>query len=179
MIIWFLSQSTVCAPFSLFQFGHALGSHRDGQVKAIHLVAGCQLQQSMCDVPPLLLTTHVKVGVVRCTRYGQLCWMSARHKHLEVENDRLAPGEQAVKLTVRHAVRVFAAGISRNRSTTLMKRIFKCGHRSRRMATAARPSEVGMSPAQAMTASGSSPASFWPNPRYRCPWCNALRPLPW
>src|ERR1700689_2623344 len=48
----------------------------------------------------------------------------------------------------------------RKRSTTLTNRIFKSGKCSFKIATAARDSIVGMSPAQAITASGSSPLSL-------------------
>lgn len=48
-------------------------------------------------------------------------------------------------------------GISLNRSTTLTKRIFSLANRSFRIATAANDSMVSMSPAQAITTSGSTP----------------------
>ena len=51
------------------------------------------------------------------------------------------------------------SGIRRNRSTTLTKRIFRSGKCCFRIATAASASIVGMSPAQAITTSGSAPSS--------------------
>src|SRR5713101_6654840 len=51
------------------------------------------------------------------------------------------------------------AGMRRKRSTTLTKRIFKSEKCSLRIATAATDSMVAMSPAQAITTSGSAPSS--------------------
>ena len=67
----------------------------------------------------------------------------------------LSHGEQRVEIAVGQSVRMFRVGCSLKRSTTLMKRILISGNSSRSSAVAASASCVGMSPAEAMTRSGS------------------------
>jgi hypothetical protein len=59
------------------------------------------------------------------------------------------------------------SGVRRKRSTAFTNRILKSGKRSFKIATAASDSIVGMSPAQAITASGSSPLS--PDAQFQMP----------
>ena len=74
---------------------------------------------------------------------------------VEIENDRLVGREKRIEVPVRQPVGMVRAGLSLKRSTTLMKRIFRSGNSSRSSTVAARASCVGMSPAEAMTTSGS------------------------
>ena len=78
---------------------------------------------------------------------------------MEVEDDRLVDGEQAIEVPVRGRA-VSLSDMSLYRSTTFTKRILSVGKCSRSSATAASASLVGMSPAQAITTSGSVPASL-------------------
>ena len=65
-------------------------------------------------------------------------------------------------------------GSSFIRSTTLTTRIFSFGMVSRRIVTAASVSSVGVSPQQAMTMSGSSPASLEAQSQMPTPWVQCL-----
>ena len=61
------------------------------------------------------------------------------------------------------------SGCSRIRSTTFTTRTFSCGRRWRIRSTAASVSRVGMSPAQAMTTSGSPSSSLLANSQIPIP----------
>ena len=65
---------------------------------------------------------------------------------MEVEDDRLVGGEQAVEFALGQPCGCSVAGCSLNRSTTLTNRSFKSGDCSRSMAAAASASIVATSP---------------------------------
>ena len=80
---------------------------------------------------------------------------------MEVEDDGLVVGEEAVELAVGEAVRMLALGHQAEEIDDVDEADLEVGASARggwrrRRAT----SEVGMSPAQAMTTSGSAPSSL-------------------
>ena len=80
---------------------------------------------------------------------------------VEIENDRFVAGEQQNRspLSVKPCG-CSVLGCSLKRSTTLMKRILISGNSCRNSTVAAKASCVGISPAEAITRSGSLPWSL-------------------
>ena len=91
---------------------------------------------------------------------------------VESEDNGFVGGEDGIEFVVGKSVRMFGRGCSVMRSTTLTTRILMSGEFWRSRATAARVSRVGISPAQAITTSGSLPFRCRPNPR-----CQGLRAM--
>src|SRR5437667_8203594 len=128
----------------------------DGQAEAVDLVLDGQVERGV-DVALLLVAPHVEILVVRGS-IGQAVDEPAIA--VEVEDDRPVGGEQAVEVAVRQAVRMLAGRHQLVEATTLMNRIFRSWKCSRSSVTAASASLVGMSPALAITTSGSEPWSL-------------------
>jgi hypothetical protein len=133
----------------------------DRQIEPVHLVQNGQLEGS-ADAALLLVATHMHVFVVGAT-VSQ--FVDQGRVPVEVKNNCLSVVNNESKSRSVSPCGCSVAGWRLNRSTTLMKRIFKSGNFSRRIAVAARASRVTASPALAITTSGSLPWSVWPRAR--------------
>ena len=134
-----------------FQFRYTV-DYIDCQCEAIDLIIDRQLHRRV-DVAAFLVATHVHVLMIG-PPVGEP--VNQPRVAMEVEDDRLVHGEQAVKVAITQPVRMLCVACNLNRSTTLMKRIFRSGNSFRSSAVAASASCVGISPAQAITTSGSN-----------------------
>jgi len=76
------------------------------------------------------------------------------------KHDRFVGGEQRVEVSMRESMGRLSLSCSRIKSTTLMTRIFSSGRCRLNKSTAASLSNVGTSPAQPITTSGSAPLSL-------------------
>ncbi len=122
-------------------------------VITIDFVLNRQLHRRI-DVAAFFVTAHVQVLVI-----GPVIGkpMNQPGIAVEVENDRLIDGKQAVEVAIAQTVRMIALCLQLEQIDTLMKRIFTSGNSARSSAVAASASWVGISPAHAITTSGSVP----------------------
>ena len=153
-MIWSLSQLLDVRGGGL-QAGHAV-DHVDGEVEAVDLIEDRELERRV-DVALLLVAAHVDVVVV-VAAIGEL--VDERGVAVEVEDDRLVEGEERVEVAIGEAVRMLGVGHEAEEIDDVDEANLEVGEASRG-GWRRRPALpcVGMSPAQAMTTSGSLPSS--------------------
>ena len=149
--------------------------HRLHQMIAVNFILHAHIERRG-NRPFLLIAVHMQVPVG--TVIGQL--MDHGRIAMERKYDRFILRKQRIIIRIAQAMR--DAGMRTAASSgqiPFTTRIFSSGMASCRMVTAASVSSVGVSPAQAITTSGSAPWSLLAPPRFPRPGCSASPPAPW
>ena len=139
---------------SVPQLGQTI-DHIHHQMEPVNVILHPHIKGS-CNGAFLLVAPDVELTVG--TAIGQL--MNQRRVTMERKDNGLILGKQRIIIRIAESMGMLAGGLSFIKSTTLMTRTLISGIYSRRIVTAASVSSVGVSPQQAITTSGSCPASL-------------------
>ena len=173
-MIAFLISSLRCAAF-VAQPRHAV-DHVDDQVEARGLVQHRQLERRV-DVALLLVAADVQV-LVALEAIGEL--VNEPRVAVEVEDDRLVGGEQAVELALRRAVRMLGRRLQLEQVDDVDEAQLQIGQRAR-AGSRPPPAPPAWPRRRRRPAPRRAPRRrrCWPASRCRGPWCSGRSPRRW